>query len=607
MIVGIDFGTSNSLVTYIEKQGGERASHLLQKGQPHPSLVWYEAGQITCGQPAKEQLRTGSGLHAENIVKSPKLLLGRSIPVRAGGEDRSPSQVASELLKYLKDQADGRISGQSCFHEAVITIPVTMQGPGRKALREAAMLAGIEVVQFVHEPLAALYAYFRRGDQERKRLQALENQVVLVFDWGGGTLDMTLVRILDGRLCQILNHGLETVGGDVFDRNLMVLCRSRFLDKWKGADAEILQGREEVLLDQCEQAKIRLSSCEEVDIFVGGFARVDGKARNLETTLTREDLEDATRPMVNLAIRELNNLLDRGEVAPGSVALCLATGGMCLMPAIYDRLVEIFDALRVPKPTAIGSATLISEGAAWIAHDKSRLTLSKPFELEMVHRRYLPLIEEGELLPVNNGHWSLGAPRTVYCTDPTDGTAKFIFTRPRWPGYSKSIDARDVYKEAFLRVDSPLGRMFQRLNVEILIDGDLVLTAVCTSLGLDYQPFAETRVEIHDLEFGIQLPRLRGHLGSGSDSGQARENRLARPDKQILVGGIALKANISDSNGNYADAPGDVVERFHPGYFDPRIAPATLADEKALRMQKRERDYYFPFGGMNRPMPEAGT
>jgi actin-like ATPase involved in cell morphogenesis len=595
MIVGIDFGTSNSLVTYIEKTDGGHAVALLDGKDPHPSVLWYEGNKVVCGRQAKEQLSQSDGSQAENIVKSPKLLLGKRIPVPIAGVEHTPSQVSAELLKFLRDHATTKLASHKPFTEAVITIPVTMQGPGRRALREAAHLAGIGVVQFVHEPLAALYGYYRKSPLREAELQRMENRVALVFDWGGGTLDMTLVRVREGNLCQIQNLGLDTVGGDEFDRALMHFCMNRFMQE-HGIHEDCFQlGQDKILLDQCEQAKIMLSSREQTVIFVPNFARVDGKSRNLECTLTRADLDEATAPLVDLATRALRTLLQRADLAPAGIELCLATGGMVLMPTIHARLLELFDGRRVPKPSAIGSATLISEGAAWIAHDGSRLTLSKPVELEMASGQYLALIEEGLELPFRENHWCDEA-KTFYCTDPTDGKAKFILTRPRWPGHTHRMDARDVYKEVLLDVDARVGGMFQRLQVKLAIDSNLVLTATCTALGLNYEPYATTTAEVHDLEFGLQLPQ-RHEVAAG---GGGYRPAAIREDRERRRGGIALRSNVSDTHGRWHEVPGDVVERFNPIYFDPRNAPGSLDGQTALRRQLRERDYYLPFSGSNR-------
>jgi len=367
-----------------------------------PSVLWFEGDRVVVGKAAKEQLRMGDNASVEHIVKSPKLHLGKRNPIQVGGRDFTPAEVAAELFKYLRDEATGKFTDKKPSTEAVVTIPVTMQGPGRRALREAAQIAGIGVVQFVHEPLAALYAYFKKGAEPD--LARLENQVVLVFDWGGGTLDMTLVGVRDGNLCQILNHGMDTVGGDEFDWALMSHCKKRFLVQHGAIEEAILPGREKVHLDRCEQAKIALSTRAEHPVFVPGFARIAGAAQNLEITVTRADMEEATRFLVDQATRELRALLERANIAPTGVALCLATGGMVLMPVIYERLTEIFDGIRVPQPSEIGSATLISEGAAWIAYDQSRLTLAKPVELELASRRYLPLLDEGKELPYGETH-----------------------------------------------------------------------------------------------------------------------------------------------------------------------------------------------------------
>jgi len=588
MIVGIDFGTTNSLVTFIENMDGERAIPLLHEGEPHPSILWLEGQNVVAGKHAKDLLRSGDVVYSGNIIRSPKLLLGKGNTIRVAGRDRTPAELASELLKFLRNHATEKMGGRQSFKEAVITIPVTMQGPGRKALREAARLAGFGIVQFVHEPLAALYAYFRQNPNREEEIHRLENRVVLVFDWGGGTLDMTLVRVRERNLCQILNMGLEHVGGDEFDRELMRMLQKRFLELQGVQDGDILPTRDKVLLDQCEQAKIALSTRTEYPVFVSNFARINGKTKDLDMTLTRRDIEEATRGLVDQGMTNLRLLLDRSSISPNDVELCLATGGMALMPVIYDRLIEIFDGARVPKPSVVGSATLISEGAAWIAHDKTRLTLAKPIELELASGRYLPLLKEGIQLPQGEKHVTLG-PLTFYCTDPSDGNAKFVLTRPRWPGHITNGATRDPYMEMLLDVDPGVPGLFQRLKLQLHVDQDLIVAITCEAIGPNYETYSSNTKEIHDLEFGVMLPSQ----AVNGDKQVSYRPITNLPGQTKKTGGIALKSNVSDKERRWADVPGDVIGRYYPLYFDPRISnPGTYEEELLLRRQLQERDYY---------------
>jgi molecular chaperone DnaK (HSP70) len=156
-IVGLDFGTTNSLVAL---SLGDRARSLPDAvtGLAHPSVVWYHGSEVVVGRRAKAQLGGTADGFAEGIVRSPKSYLGRGESLIVAGVTRQPSDVVSELFSHLK--RDAAEQGHD-FERAVVTIPVTLDGRGRRELRDAAHKAGIRIVQFVHEPLAALYAYLR--------------------------------------------------------------------------------------------------------------------------------------------------------------------------------------------------------------------------------------------------------------------------------------------------------------------------------------------------------------------------------------------------------------------------------------------------------------
>lgn len=216
-IFGLDFGTTNSLLSVIGHDG--LPIHLVDEtNRPHPSVVWYRAGEVPIvGRKARDNLDAGAAAIAGSFVRSPKRLLDQDAPVHVGGRDLDPRDIIAEVLKFLRDDAATERAGNHRVDRAVMTIPVKLDGAGRRRLREAARKAGIGVVQFVHEPLAALYAYLRSQQDWRGRLAELEGRRVLVFDWGGGTLDLTLCQIQRNQIIQLGNLGDDEVGGDRFD------------------------------------------------------------------------------------------------------------------------------------------------------------------------------------------------------------------------------------------------------------------------------------------------------------------------------------------------------------------------------------------------------
>jgi molecular chaperone DnaK (HSP70) len=221
---GLDFGTTNSLVTVIGTDPGTmRASPqvLTHDGKPHPSVVWYSGAKPVVGRQAKNQLNElGLGVFGD-IVRSPKMFLGSPMGIDVGGVTRQAVDVVADVLHFLRQEALSRGIRGNPFESAVITIPVNMSGTARAELRQAAQKAGIRIHQFVHEPLAALYGCLRGRPNFRQELANLDRRLVLVFDWGGGTLDITLCQLQNGILTQVFNDGDDEVGGGSTKRSIL--------------------------------------------------------------------------------------------------------------------------------------------------------------------------------------------------------------------------------------------------------------------------------------------------------------------------------------------------------------------------------------------------
>jgi len=428
--VGFDFGTTNTLISIISRGKVINIGDEEQSERPFPSVVRYDGEATVVGHEAKRGLSVvGLGVH-ENVVKSPKMYLGDdSLPV--AGVERAPASVAGEVIRYVKARA---LAGAQrnllneefgSIAEAVATIPVTWNGPRRAALRDAFKLAGIEVTQFVHEPFAALYGRLRSAGPDDRQLRSMSRQNLLVVDWGGGTLDITLCRVEDGRVAQLTNGGDAEVGGDRFDEAIALQVIESFRgQEGQGTSARLRAGAQAAVLADVERAKIDLSSSDRGDktLFVEGV--FDDGPGDLKYRLNRDELEHATRELVRTGIDKVRSVLSTAGLAETQIAKVLVVGGMSAMPAIQSQLFELFGPERVDISERSG--TLVAEGAAWVAHDNCRLVLSKPVELQLARSAFYTLVNT----TTEMGHgWKDRVP--LYCTDPTDGVAKFLFCTPQ--------------------------------------------------------------------------------------------------------------------------------------------------------------------------------
>src|SRR6266480_6844892 len=252
-IFGLDFGTTNSVATIIRRPAvGEQERPLVltnrSDNRPHPSVVWYRGVDTVVGREAKQQLgQLGLGVFGD-IVRSPKIFLGSPAGIGVAGRNLQAVDVVADVLKFLRDDALSRKYPNQPFDRAVFTIPIAMQGGARRELRQAALKANLHVHQFVHEPLAALYGHLRGHRDFDQQIPQLEGQLAIVFDWAGGTLDLTLWKFSAGSLVQVLNLGDPEVGGDKFDLRLVHLVKQRHEQQHPDADWSRLQPTAEARL-----------------------------------------------------------------------------------------------------------------------------------------------------------------------------------------------------------------------------------------------------------------------------------------------------------------------------------------------------------------------
>jgi hypothetical protein len=519
--------------------------------------------------------------------------LRREGPIHLDGRDLAPSDAIAQVLSFLRaDARKPRAGGEPYEVErAVMTIPVDFEGPQRRELRAAARKAGIGVVQFVHEPVAALYAHLRGRTNFRRELAELEGRVLLVFDWGGGTLDLTLCRVLGGQLFQIKSIGDNEIGGDVFDERLRNRARLLHAHKHGLADVTAIEapGMGAKLLAQCEQAKIALCTEERAAYrpFVRDYARAEGAARDLVVEITRSDLERESESLVRRGLGLIDRILDEARLVHADVHLCLPTGGLVNMPAIRNGLVERFGGRvrRLPNGDRI-----ISEGAAWIAHDHLRLTLAKPIEVRVADGsgsgHYQVLVPKGLELPVEN-QVVAAANRQFVCADPRDGFAAFEFVKPKAVG----LVGHDAERETLCVVNVPVNPrtkpLLERLHCKVSIDHDYIAHVHVASLGRG----AEASSEFHRLDFGLAIAAGAGRPADGRALGDAGPTDV--PAASASVAGprrsVTMRPNVlpaESSNARQAVA-GDLAFKLWPEMFNPHRPEATPR-------QLNEKLYYTP-------------
>lgn len=576
-VVGFDFGTTNSLASVVV---GDAVITFMDNEKPIPSVVSFEGGKVEVGRKAHDKL-TSAGLGVQgSTVRSPKTLLGREELI-IDGVRRDPVQIVEYVLDHVRRFVMSTKAGRDLKMDRVVaTIPVNMEGNRRALLRQAFLQAGMSVVQFVHEPLAALYGYLRTSEGTADLVKRYDGKLLLVFDWGGGTLDLTLCRVLDGLIVQVANDGTEEVGGDVFDEELRneVERRSRKAQNL-GEDIEVLPEARKRLLHECENAKIRLSDRGNWTVYVDHYYQSEEQSA-LDVTLSRDDLQDIVGHLVRKGVSRIERLLEREGYSTASVELCLATGGMVNMPLVKNRLDELFGPGRVHVSRR--SASAIAEGAAWVAHDEARLHLAKNVELTLARNSYMPLLTAGLSMPVERE--TQRERFSLYCVDPSDGHGKFCLVSPHRPGPRVlPDDKRRSLCNMVLKVDAKAHPFRERIELDVSINENLVLTAEAWSLNQK----GRVSAEVNDLEFALATP--------GSKSGWLRAAVMDETENSGIgnePGDLAMRSNLA-AKEDISLVPGEVLYKTRPSYFRVENNPPKI--------QVEERLYYEPCSICQRP------
>jgi molecular chaperone DnaK len=564
-VFGFDFGTTNSLASIVVS---DRVVTFLENGQPIPSVVSYEGGKVEVGRKARDRL-SGAGLGIQgSTVRSPKSLLGKD-EIVIDGVRRDPVEIVRHVLDYVRRFVLQSPTGREIKMDRVVaTIPVNMNGERRALLRQAFLQAGMGVVQFVHEPLAALYGFLRTAENGNDLIKRYDGKLLLVFDWGGGTLDLTLCRVLDGLLVQVANDGTEEIGGDVFDEELRnEIERRSLIQRRFSEDVLLLPDARKRLLHACEEAKINLSSRGTYNVFVDNYYDVDGDTA-LIVQLARDDLESIVGNLVRKGVSRIERMVEKAGYLPSSIALCLATGGMVNMPLVKNRLDELFGPLRIHVSER--SASAISEGAAWVAHDETRLHLAKNVELALARNSHLPLLSAGFEMPIEREVRQKRYP--LFCVDPTDGYGKFSIVSPNRPGPNVPAgDLRRTLGHLLVEVDSKAGPFRERLEIEVSVDQDLILSVSAWSLNQK----GRAEAKFYDLEFALAFPGA-GNKWLSSAPFSSSSSETGHHER----GSLTMRSNIA-ANENLALVPGEVLYRFNQFYFRrDRFPPQIQVEEK---------------------------
>jgi molecular chaperone DnaK len=323
--VGIDLGTTNSVVTVLE--GGEPNVIANAEGsRTTPSVVAFaKNGEVLVGEVAKRQAVT----NPDRTIRSVKRHMGTDWTIEIDGKKQNPQQISAFILQKLKRDAEAYL-GESVT-DAVITVPAYFSDAQRQATKEAGQIAGLEVLRVINEPTAAALAY---------GLDKEADQTILVFDLGGGTFDVSLLEIGEGVIEVKATSGDNHLGGDDWDQKVV----DWLVEKFKGGHGIDLSKDKmamQRLREAAEKAKIELSSSSDTTINLPYITASDAGPLHLDEKLTRAEFQRMTVDLLDRTKGPFEQVIRDAGIKVADIHHVVLVGGSTRMPAVVDVVKDL--------------------------------------------------------------------------------------------------------------------------------------------------------------------------------------------------------------------------------------------------------------------------
>jgi len=328
--VGIDLGTTNSVVSVLE--GGEPTVIANAEGfRTTPSVVAFtKDGEVLVGETAKRQAVT----NVERTIASVKRHMGTDWKAEIDGKQYTPQEISARILGKLKRDAEQYLG--ETVTDAVITVPAYFNDAERQATKEAGEIAGLNVLRIINEPTAAALAY---GLDKGK-----EDELILVFDLGGGTFDVSLLEVgkdEDFSTIQVrATAGDNRLGGDDWDQRVVEYLIKRFKDT-TGVDVSNDKIARQRLKEAAEQAKKELSSSMSTSIQLPYLSLTENGPANLDETLSRAKFEELTADLLERTKKPFHDVIQEAGIDVDDVAHVVLVGGSTRMPAVVELVKQL--------------------------------------------------------------------------------------------------------------------------------------------------------------------------------------------------------------------------------------------------------------------------
>lgn len=350
-VIGIDLGTSNSAASIME--GGRPViipsaeGTTVGGGKAFPSYVAFtKDGQRLVGEPARRQ----ASINAEGTIMAAKRKMGTDHKFKVYGKEYTPQQISAFILQKIKQDAESYLG--DTVNEAVITCPAYFDDNQRQATKDAGEIAGLKVLRIVNEPTAACLAYgLDKAGKEQK---------IMVFDLGGGTLDVTVMEMAEGVFEVKSTHGDTQLGGTDMDNALIDYISSEF-KKDTGIDLKNDKMAVQRIREAAEKAKIELSSTLTTDINLPFVTADNTGPKHLTMNITRAKLEELIAPIIDRCRAPLAKAIEDAKLKASDIHKVIMVGGPTRMP-IVQKFVEDFVGKKIER--GVDPMECVAMGAA---------------------------------------------------------------------------------------------------------------------------------------------------------------------------------------------------------------------------------------------------
>jgi len=507
-VIGIDLGTSNSAAAVM--MGGKptiipAAEGATVGGKAFPSVVAFtKEGDLLVGEPARRQAVT----NPDNTIVAAKRKMGTDYTFKVQDKEYKPQQISSFILQKIKKDAEA-FTGDK-VEKAVITVPAYFDDNQRQATKDAGTIAGLDVVRIINEPTAASLAF---GLDKTK-----EDLKILVFDFGGGTLDVTLMEMGGGVFEVMSTSGDTQLGGTDMDEAVINYVVDEFKKK-EGIDLRQDNTAMTRIREAAEKAKIELSTVMETDINLPFIAQDSSGPKNLEIRLTRAKLEELIRPIVEKCRPSIEKALEDAKISASDINKIVLVGGPTRIPLVKKFVGEFVgkdpeSGVDPMEAVAMGAAIQAGIIAGDVQSDIVLLDVTPlTLGIETLGGVREPLIERNTTIPTSKSK--------VFTTAADNQTAVTIHVVQG----ERPMAADNVSLGSFNLTDiPPAPRGVPQIEVKFDIDANGIINVTAKDLGT--QKEAKITIESSSKLNDEEIEKLRQDAEKYSEEDKKKKEKI---------------------------------------------------------------------------------